>query len=49
MVDANLVAEQLSFDAARQALLVAESTADRIRKKFGPVAIGPAATYRPMS
>ncbi|WP_328930905.1 MULTISPECIES: hypothetical protein [unclassified Streptomyces] len=46
LVDAQLVAEQLSLDAARQARLVAESAADRIRAKFGPGAIGPAATYR---
>ncbi|MGW3289436.1 DNA polymerase Y family protein [Streptomyces sp. NPDC001002] len=45
LVDAGQVTEQLSFDAARQARLVAESTADRIRAKFGPGAIGPAATY----
>ncbi|WP_420309232.1 hypothetical protein ACOB87_00510 [Streptomyces sp. YS-B37] len=46
LVDAQLVAEQLSLVAARQARLVAESAADRIREKFGPGAIGPAATYR---
>ncbi|WP_329353233.1 DNA polymerase Y family protein [Streptomyces sp. NBC_01261] len=44
LVDAGLVAEQLSLDAARQARLVAESAADRIRKRFGPGVIGPAAT-----
>ncbi|MFJ4633555.1 hypothetical protein [Streptomyces sp. NPDC088847] len=49
LVDAEQVAEQLSLDAARQARLVAESAADRIRAKFGPGAIGPAATYRPAS
>ncbi len=49
LVDAQLVAEQLSLDAARQARLVAESAADRIRARFGPGAIGPAATYRPAS
>jgi DNA polymerase-4 len=49
LVDADQVAEQLSLDAARQARLVTESTADRIRAKFGPGAIGPAATYRPAS
>ncbi|MDH6221869.1 hypothetical protein [Streptomyces pseudovenezuelae] len=47
LVDADQVAEQLSFDAARQARLVAEATADRIRARFGASAIGPAATYRP--
>ncbi|WP_329550585.1 hypothetical protein [Streptomyces sp. NBC_00696] len=57
MVDAGLVVEQLSLDAGRQARLVAESAADRIRERFGPgvigpaatYAIGPAATYRPAS
>ncbi|WP_406126871.1 hypothetical protein [Streptomyces sp. NBC_00989] len=49
LVDGDHVAEQLSLDAARQARLVAESTADRIREKFGTGAIGPAATYRPAS
>ncbi|MFI6464514.1 hypothetical protein [Streptomyces sp. NPDC050538] len=49
LVDGDQVAEQLSLDAARQARLVAEGTADRIRERFGPGAIGPAATYRPAS
>ena len=49
LVAAGQVAEQLSLDAARQARLVAESAADRIRARFGPGAIGPAATYRPAS
>ncbi|MGW3312114.1 DNA polymerase Y family protein [Streptomyces sp. NPDC001073] len=49
LVGAGQVAEQLSLDVARQARLVAESAADRIRAKFGPDAIGPAATYRPAS
>ncbi|MFJ9250480.1 hypothetical protein [Streptomyces sp. NPDC101776] len=49
LVDAGLVAEQLSLDTARQARLVAESAADRIRARFGPGVIGPAATYRPAS
>ena len=49
LVDAGQVAEQLSLDTARQARLATESTADRIRAKFGPGAIGPAATYRPAS
>ncbi|WP_328930945.1 MULTISPECIES: hypothetical protein [unclassified Streptomyces] len=49
LVTAGQVAEQLSFDAARRARLVAESAADRIRAEFGPGAIGPVATYRPAS
>ncbi|MFJ2162766.1 hypothetical protein [Streptomyces sp. NPDC087856] len=49
LVAAGQVAEQLSVDAARQARLVAESAADRIRARFGRGAIGPAATYRPAS
>ncbi|MEU5314378.1 hypothetical protein [Streptomyces sp. NPDC021562] len=49
LVDGGQVAEQLSLDAARHARLTAEETADRIREKFGPGAIGPAATYRPAS
>lgn len=36
LVDAGQVAEQLSFDAARQVRLVAESAADRIRARFAP-------------
>ncbi|WP_366916457.1 hypothetical protein [Streptomyces sp.] len=49
LADGDQVAEQLSLDAARQARLTAEQAADRIREKFGPGAIGPAATYRPAS
>ncbi|MFF4898083.1 hypothetical protein [Streptomyces sp. NPDC001068] len=49
LADGDTVAEQLSLDTARQARLAAEQAADRIRKKFGPGAIGPAATYRPAS
>ncbi|MER6206566.1 hypothetical protein [Streptomyces sp. NPDC001642] len=49
LVDGDQVAEQLSLDTARQARLVAEGAADRIRERFGPGAIGPAATYRPAS
>ncbi|MEU2778622.1 hypothetical protein ABZ646_38565 [Streptomyces sp. NPDC007162] len=49
LADSGQVAEQLSLDAARHARLTAEETADRIREKFGPGAIGPAATYRPAS
>ncbi|MGY5051624.1 hypothetical protein ACWDE0_39470 [Streptomyces sp. 900105755] len=49
LADADQVAEQFSLDTARQARLTAERAADRIRKEFGPDAIGPAATYRPAS
>ncbi|MER7841523.1 hypothetical protein ABTY98_37975 [Streptomyces sp. NPDC096040] len=49
LADAHQVAEQLSLDTARQARLTAERAADQIREKFGPSAIGPAATYRPAS
>ncbi|WP_043688115.1 DNA polymerase Y family protein [Streptomyces xylophagus] len=49
LLDGDQVAEQLSLDTARQARLVAEGAADRIRERFGPGAIGPAAAYRPAS
>ncbi|MEV5843690.1 hypothetical protein AB0M32_17185 [Streptomyces sp. NPDC051985] len=48
LVDGERV-KQLSLDSARQARLTAEATADRIRERFGPGAIGPAAIYRPAS
>lgn len=44
LVAAGQVAEQISFDGAREARLVAEEVSDRIRAKFGPVAIRPATT-----
>ncbi|MCW8102664.1 DNA polymerase Y family protein [Streptomyces tauricus] len=43
---ADQVAEQISLDQAREDRLVAEAVADRIREKFGPGAIGPAAALR---
>ncbi|MEU9353575.1 hypothetical protein AB0D65_21945 [Streptomyces griseoloalbus] len=46
LVDADQVAQQISLDAAREARLVAEAAMDRIRDKFGPGVIGPAATRR---
>ncbi|MFE6334202.1 hypothetical protein ACFVP3_30540 [Streptomyces sp. NPDC057806] len=46
LIDANQVAQQISFDDAREARLVAETAIDRVRDKFGPDVIGPAATYR---
>ncbi|MER6538230.1 hypothetical protein ABT215_31435 [Streptomyces sp900105755] len=49
LADSGQVAEQLSLDTAREARLTAERAADRIRERFGPGAIGPAATYRPAS
>ncbi|MDF3299079.1 DNA polymerase Y family protein [Streptomyces tropicalis] len=46
LVDAARVAEQISLDRAREARLVAEEAMDRIRARFGPAAVGPAATFR---
>ncbi|PSM42385.1 hypothetical protein C6Y14_14210 [Streptomyces dioscori] len=46
LVDADQVAEQISLDRAREDRLVAEAVSDRIRRKFGPGAIGPAAAFR---
>ncbi|MFD6288330.1 hypothetical protein [Streptomyces sp. NPDC060205] len=46
LVGADQVAEQISLDRAREDRLVAEAVSDRIRRKFGPGAIGPAATFR---
>ncbi|MCT9105351.1 hypothetical protein N4G69_06875 [Streptomyces mirabilis] len=44
LVAADQVAEQISFDGAREARLLAEEVSDRIRAKFGPGAIRPATT-----
>ncbi|MFF0465666.1 hypothetical protein [Streptomyces mexicanus] len=46
LVDADQVAQQISLDSAREARLVAEETMDRIRDKYGPSSIGPAAVFR---
>ncbi|MGX1913644.1 DNA polymerase Y family protein [Streptomyces phaeochromogenes] len=45
LVAADQVAQQISLDQAREDRLVAEVVSDRIRAKFGPGAIGPAATF----
>ncbi|WP_371673811.1 hypothetical protein OG985_42710 [Streptomyces sp. NBC_00289] len=49
LVDADRVAEQISLDSAREARLIAETAIDRVRAKFGPGVIGPAAVYRRVS
>jgi DNA polymerase IV len=46
LVDAEQVAMQISLDDAREARLVAEDAIDRVREKFGPRVIGPAAVFR---
>ncbi|MHC3470752.1 DNA polymerase Y family protein [Streptomyces sp. 7R007] len=46
LVDAGQVARQITFDDTREARLVAEAAVDRVREKFGPGVIGPAALYR---
>ncbi|MET9914329.1 hypothetical protein ABZZ74_47815 [Streptomyces sp. NPDC006476] len=46
LIDAGQVARQISLDGAREARLVAEAAIDRVRDKFGPGVIGPAAVFR---
>ncbi|WP_328884201.1 DNA polymerase Y family protein [Streptomyces sp. NBC_00299] len=46
LIGADEVAQQISFDDAREARLVAEAAIDRVRDKFGPQVIGPAAVFR---
>ncbi|MEV6406031.1 hypothetical protein AB0M58_24160 [Streptomyces bobili] len=46
LIDADQAALQISLDDAREARLVAEEAADRIRDKFGAGVIGPAAVFR---
>ncbi|MFE9619151.1 hypothetical protein [Streptomyces sp. NPDC006384] len=45
LIDADQVAEQISLDIGREARLVAEQAVDRVRDKFGPYIIGPAAAF----
>ncbi|GAB7109625.1 hypothetical protein JCM4814A_79400 [Streptomyces phaeofaciens JCM 4814] len=46
LIDADRVARQISLDDAREARLVAEAAVDRVRDRFGPGVIGPAAVFR---
>jgi DNA polymerase-4 len=46
LIDAGQVAQQISLDTTREARLLAEKTLDRVRDKFGPRVIGPAAVFR---
>ncbi|MEV5343447.1 hypothetical protein AB0K93_33995 [Streptomyces sp. NPDC052676] len=46
LIDADRAAQQLSLDDVREDRLPAEQTMDRIRDKFGPNTIGPAAVFR---
>ncbi|MFG3275991.1 DNA polymerase Y family protein [Streptomyces luteogriseus] len=46
LLDADQVAQQISLDTAREARLVAEAAVDRVRDKYGPDVIGPAAAFR---
>ncbi|MEV5737316.1 hypothetical protein [Streptomyces sp. NPDC052292] len=44
LIDADRVARQITLDETRESRLAAELVLDRIRDKFGPDAVGPAAT-----
>ncbi|MEU0027353.1 hypothetical protein [Streptomyces sp. NPDC006335] len=46
LVDAERVARQLSLEDTREDRLAAEDAIDRVRDKFGPQVIGPAAVFR---
>lgn len=46
LIGADQVARQISFDDAREDRLVAHAAIDRVRDKFGPAVIGPAAVFR---
>jgi DNA polymerase-4 len=46
LIDADRVAHQISLHDTREARLLAEQAMDRIRDKYGPAAIGPAAVFR---
>ncbi|MFD4605694.1 hypothetical protein ACFWPQ_47755 [Streptomyces sp. NPDC058464] len=46
LAEAGQTAEQLSFDASREARLVAESAIDQVRARFGAQVIGPATVFR---
>ncbi|GAB1333495.1 hypothetical protein ACE1SV_00850 [Streptomyces sp. E-15] len=43
LVDAGRVTEQISLDTTRESRLMAEQAMDRVRDRFGPASIGPAA------
>jgi DNA polymerase-4 len=49
LIDADQAPLQLSLDDSREARLAAETAIDRVRDKFGPRVIGPAAVFRPAS
>lgn len=46
LIDADQAPRQLSLDDARENRLTAETAVDRVRDKFGPQVIGPAAVFR---
>ncbi|MFJ4787608.1 hypothetical protein [Streptomyces sp. NPDC088794] len=45
LVSADQVAQQLSLDGVRETRLATEAAVDRVRNKFGPGVIGPAAAF----